>query len=77
VFSNGGTDPLGIGSITLTGKSYLITSNNCGAYVAAGGNCTIAVAFKPTATGTQTGSVTIKNFNPAGPLTVSLTGVGD
>ncbi len=66
-----------IGSVTLTGKSYLITANTCGAYVAPGSNCTISVAFKPKATGTQTGSVVIKNFNPAGPLTVSLTGVGD
>jgi minor extracellular serine protease Vpr len=77
IFSNAGTDPLGIGSIAISGKSYLITSNTCGEYVAPGGSCTIAVAFKPAGTGTQTGSVTIKDFNPAGPLTVSLTGVGD
>jgi minor extracellular serine protease Vpr len=77
IFSNSGTDTLGIGSIAISGNSYLITSNNCGAYVAAGGSCTIAVAFKPKSTGTQTGSVTIKDFNPAGPLTVSLTGVGN
>jgi len=77
IFSNSGTDPLGIGSITLTGSSYLITSNTCGAAVAAGSNCTISVAFKPKATGTQTGTVTIKEFNANSPLTVSLTGVGD
>lgn len=77
VFSNKGTDPLGIGSIALIGTSYLITGNTCGAAVAPGGSCTISIAFKPKKTGTQTGSVTIKNFNPAGPLTVSLTGVGD
>jgi hypothetical protein len=77
VFSNGGTDPLGIGSVTLTGTSYLIKSNNCGASVAPGGNCTIAVAFKPKSIGTLTGSVTIKAFNATGPFTVSLTGVGD
>ena len=32
-FSNGGTDPLGVGSITLTGSSFLITANTCKAYV--------------------------------------------
>lgn len=77
VFSNGGTDPLGIGGVSLTGTSYLITKNTCGSTVAPGGNCTISVAFKPKKTGTQTGSVTIKAFNPGGPYTVSLTGVGD
>jgi len=77
VFSNAGTDALGIGNFTLTGSSYLITSNNCGATVAAGGSCTVSVAFKPKAMGTETGSVTIKAFNSNGPFTVSLTGVGD
>jgi minor extracellular serine protease Vpr len=77
VVSNKGTDPLGIGSIALTGTSYLITNDTCAATIAPGGSCTISIAFKPKATGTLTGSITIKNFNPAGPLTVSLTGVGD
>jgi len=77
VFSNGGTDPLGIGNITLTGTSYLTTNNTCGATVAPGGNCTISIAFKPKKIGTQTGSVTIKAFNPGGPYIVSLTGVGN
>jgi minor extracellular serine protease Vpr len=76
-FSNTGTDSLGIGSITLAGTSYVITSNNCGAAVAPGGKCKIAVAFKPTTTGALTGSVTIKAFNSTGPFVVSLTGTGN
>jgi hypothetical protein len=77
VLSNGGTDPLGIGSITVTGASYLITSNKCGSKLAPNSQCNVALAFKPNATGTQTGVVTIKAFNSTGPFTVSLTGVGD
>ncbi len=77
VLSNGGTDPLGIGNIVLSGNSYVITKKTCKASVAPGKSCSISIAFKPTADGTQTGGLTIKEFNPGGPLTVSLTGVGD
>jgi minor extracellular serine protease Vpr len=76
VLTNTGTDALGIGSIAITGD-FLITSNNCGSLVGAGGNCTIAVAFKPKKTGVLTGAIAIKDFNPTSPQTVSLTGTGD
>jgi hypothetical protein len=76
VLSNTGTDGLGIGSIAITGD-FLITSNNCGSLVAGGGQCTIGVAFKPKKTGTRTGVLTIKDFNPTSPQTVSLTGTGN
>jgi Abnormal spindle-like microcephaly-assoc'd, ASPM-SPD-2-Hydin len=78
VFSNSGTDPLGIGGISVNNSSYVITKKTtCGSSVAPGGSCTIAIAFKPKSTGTQTGTVTIKEFNPKGPLTIALTRVGD
>ncbi len=76
VLTNTGTDALGIGSIAITGD-FLITSNNCGSLVRAGGNCSIAAAFKPKKTGVLTGAITIKDFNPTSPQTVSLTGTGD
>jgi len=76
-FTNKGTDSLGIGSITISGD-YLISSNNCPARLAGGGGqCTIGVVFAPTAMGTRTGKLTIKDFNPKSPHTVSLTGTGD
>lgn len=77
ILSNGGTDALGIGAVVLGGKSYVITKKSCGTSVAPGKNCSISVAFKPTAAGSQPGSVTIKEFNAGGPLVVSLTGTGD
>jgi minor extracellular serine protease Vpr len=74
--SNTGTDGLGIASVAITGN-FLITSNDCGSQVVAGGQCTIGVAFKPKKTGTLTGTLTIKDFNSSSPQTVSLTGTGD
>jgi hypothetical protein len=47
VFSNSGTDPLGIGGISVNNSSYVITKKTtCGSSVAPGGSCTIAIAFK-------------------------------
>jgi minor extracellular serine protease Vpr len=76
-FSNMGsaTDALGIGSITSSGD-FKISSNPCGSKVQAGSQCTVSVVFKPTKTGTRKGTLTIKDFNPSSPHTVTLTGTG-
>lgn len=76
-FSNTGTatDALGITTIATSGDFH-ITSNNCGTSLAAGASCTISVTFKPTATGTRNGTLTIKDFNTNSPHTVTLTGTG-
>jgi hypothetical protein len=76
-FSNMGTatNALGIGSITTSGD-FKISSNTCGGSVPAGAQCTVSIVFKPTKTGTRTGALTIKDFNPNSPHVVSLTGTG-
>jgi hypothetical protein len=51
-------------------------SNTCGTSVAAGGSCVISVAFKPTDSGTQTGTLTVTDNAVDSPQTVSLTGTG-
>jgi hypothetical protein len=51
-------------------------TNNCGSSVKAGASCTITVTFKPNATGTLTGAITITDNAANGAQTVSLTGVG-
>lgn len=52
-------------------------SNTCPSTLNAGLNCTITVAFKPTAAGTRTGTVTLKDNDPGSPTqTIALTGVG-
>ncbi|MEY9839918.1 choice-of-anchor D domain-containing protein [Streptacidiphilus sp. EB103A] len=49
-------------------------TNTCGSSIAANGSCTVSVTFKPTATGSRTGSLTV---NAGGVTnTVSLSGTG-
>ncbi len=76
-FSNTGTatDALGITSIATSGAFHL-GKNTCGTSLAAGASCKINIIFRPTATGTATGTLTIKDFNTNSPHTVSLTGTG-
>jgi len=72
--SNTGNATLMITSIAASGD--FSQTNTCGSSVGAGASCTISVTFKPTASGTRTGTVTIAdNANP-GAQTVSLTGTG-
>jgi hypothetical protein len=76
--NNTGNLALSISSIALTGTnaSDFAQTNNCGASVAAGTNCTISVTFKPTAGGTRTAAVTLTDNATGSPQTVSLTGTG-
>jgi hypothetical protein len=48
-------------------------TTNCGTSIAAGASCTVNVSFRPTASGTRTGSVSVAG---SAPVTVSLTGTG-
>ena len=53
-------------------------SNTCPTSMSAGQNCTITVTFAPTAAGTRTGAVTLKDNSPGSPSqTVALTGTGE
>ena len=72
--SNGGTAALSISGIGISGD--FAQSNNCGTSLAAGANCTINVTFKPTATGTRTGTLSVTDNATGSPQTASLTGTG-
>jgi Abnormal spindle-like microcephaly-assoc'd, ASPM-SPD-2-Hydin len=72
--SNTGTGTLSIMSIVPSGN-YADTTT-CAATLAAGSNCTINVTFTPTATGTQTGAITITDNAAGSPQSVNLTGTG-
>ena len=77
-FSNtgaGAVDALGITSIAASGD-FQVSGNTCGAKLGAGASCTIGVTFKPAKKGARTGTLTIKDFNVNGPLTVVLNGTG-
>jgi hypothetical protein len=71
---NTGTATLAITSIAVSGD--FSQTNTCGSSVAAGASCSIAVTFKPVATGIRTGAVTITDNATPTTQTVSLTGTG-
>jgi|HubBroStandDraft_5_1064220.scaffolds.fasta_scaffold02872_2 hypothetical protein len=71
-----GSAPLIVSNATITGD-FSLDGNGCGsALAAAGGTCTIAVNFTPTATGTRNGTLTITDNSAGSPHTVQLTGEG-
>src|SRR5207249_6067481 len=58
-------------------RSYALAGlGTCGTSLAPGSSCAISVTFKPTATGTRTGSVTITDSATGSPQKLSLTGSG-
>jgi hypothetical protein len=71
---NTGSGPLTITSIATAGD--FVETNDCPSTVQAGAACTLKVTFKPTATGTSSGSITIIDNAPGGPHQLSLTGTG-
>jgi hypothetical protein len=76
--SYSGTSPLAIRLIAMTGAnpSDFVETNNCGTSVAAGGHCTISVAFAPTTTGFRSASLTFTDSATNSPQTVTFTGTG-
>jgi hypothetical protein len=76
--SNTGNATLSITSLALTGTnaSDFGQSNTCGSSLAAGANCTIAVMFTPSASGTEAASLSITDNASGSPQTVSLSGTG-
>jgi len=72
--TNTGTAPLAISSFSISGDFTQI--NNCGASLYMGSTCQINITFKPTATGTRTGTLTLNSNAPGTAPTVALTGSG-
>jgi hypothetical protein len=75
--TNTGAVPLTISSIAASGNFAVSTGvNACGSTVAAGANCLVYVTFRPTATGTRTGTLSITDNAPGSPQTAALSGTG-
>lgn len=72
---NSASAVLSIGSIA-AGAPFS-AQNNCGAALAPGASCTIAVTFNPAAAGTQNGAVTITSNSQSSPQTVPVDGHRD
>lgn len=73
-FVNQSTQALTISNIATTGD--FSQTNNCPTTLAKGKSCNINVSFKPTVTGSRTGSVVITDSDPSSPQTSKLTGMG-
>jgi hypothetical protein len=77
--TNTGKLSLTITSIKVTGANgsdFVISSNSCDSSLAAGADCTVAVTFKPTATGNEIAAVVLTDNSINSPQRVSLTGTG-
>ena len=69
---NSGTAPLVVSSVQTS--SQFVATSACPASVQPGNTCTIQVTFTPSASGTQTGTLTITDNAASSPQTVSLAG---
>ena len=74
LLTNIGNSTLNILKIAVTGDFLQI--NNCPASLAPGGRCQIMISFRPTTTGTRTGSLTITDNAPDSPQVSKLSGTG-
>jgi hypothetical protein len=72
--TNTGSVALSIASIKVSGPFH--ARNTCGSSVASGGSCTITTVFKPTTTGSASGTVTIIDSASSKPQVIYLTGIG-
>jgi hypothetical protein len=72
--SNTGTASAAVSSVAVSGD--FLQTNSCGTSIAAGASCTVNVSFRPTASGTRTGTLTITSNATNSPTTVALTGTG-
>ncbi|WP_328324621.1 choice-of-anchor D domain-containing protein [Kribbella sp. NBC_00382] len=71
--TNTGSLAASVSSVTVSGD-YTQT-NNCGS-IAVNASCTVNVSFRPTASGTRSGSLTINSNATNNPTTVALSGTG-
>jgi predicted dienelactone hydrolase len=77
--TNAGSSALSITSITFTGANpsqFALTTNDCGASVAAGASCNLTVTFKPVSAATYSALLNINDSSTDSPQQVTLTGRG-
>ena len=73
--ANDQTSTITFTSITPSGD-FIISSNTCSTTLAVGSSCTVELAFKPSALGARTGTLTVVDSGVTSPETVALTGTG-
>src|SRR5260221_244248 len=75
-FTNAGSSTINFGTKTISGDFTWGGLGTCGSSLAVSGICTMSIKFKPTTTGTRTGSLTVNDNASGSPQVVSLTGTG-
>ena len=78
-FTNSNSGAISVSSVGFTGTNpgdFVITSNTCGASIAASSSCKIGVAFAPTGTGARSAALTLTDSASNSPQSVPLTGAG-
>jgi hypothetical protein len=70
--SNSGTAAASVSGVSTSGD--FSQTNTCGASIAVAGSCTVSVTFRPTASGSRTGTLTVAGSNP---VSVALSGTGN
>jgi F5/8 type C domain/Pectate lyase superfamily protein/Abnormal spindle-like microcephaly-assoc'd, ASPM-SPD-2-Hydin len=72
--SNTGTAAATVSGISVSGD--FTQTNTCGSSIAAGASCALTVSFRPTASGTRTGSLTLSSNATNSMVTIPLSGTG-
>lgn len=79
-FTNNGLTTANISAVAINVGAnpgdFVLVTNNCGATLAAGANCTVIVAFKPTTTGGRSATLRMSDDAPGNPHDVPLSGTG-
>ena len=60
--------------INIVASGNFTQTNDCGASLAAGAQCTITVSFSPTSTGLDAGAITLSDSTPSSPVAIPLSG---
>jgi len=72
--SNPSNVSINVASIAATGN--FSQTNDCGASLAIGAHCAVTVTFTPTATGLESGTITVTDNTKISPLAIPLSGTG-
>jgi hypothetical protein len=72
--TNTGNAAASVAGVSVSGD--FSQTNTCGSSIAAGASCTVNVSFRPVASGTRTGTLTVTSNATNSPLTVGLSGTG-
>jgi hypothetical protein len=71
--TNSGSAAAPVSSVAISGD--FTQTNNCGSSIAAGGSCTVSVTFRPAASGSRTGTLTVTASGITNSVPLSGTGV--